>query len=165
MAGDGPGEQVAARTFSTAYLVIQLSNVAIRPTSDAHGDVAQLGEHLPCKQGVKSSNLSISIGTTFRTTKQSTRWAAGTLTNSYRSEWIRTIRSKLVRGQGWPWTTTSKTRTGPCYARQDGPRKYGDRLRRLRANSPAVNSNGVRETNQCNTKGQAKKSAGRMPWH
>ena len=26
------------------------------------GGVAQLGEHLPCKQGVKSSNLSISIG-------------------------------------------------------------------------------------------------------
>ena len=25
------------------------------------GGVAQLGEHLPCKQGVKSSNLSISI--------------------------------------------------------------------------------------------------------
>ena len=25
-----------------------------------HGGVAQLGEHLPCKQGVKSSNLSIS---------------------------------------------------------------------------------------------------------
>ena len=24
------------------------------------GGVAQLGEHLPCKQGVKSSNLSIS---------------------------------------------------------------------------------------------------------
>ena len=27
------------------------------------GGVAQLGEHLPCKQGVKSSNLSISIWT------------------------------------------------------------------------------------------------------
>ena len=27
-----------------------------------YGGVAQLGEHLPCKQGVKSSNLSISIG-------------------------------------------------------------------------------------------------------
>ena len=26
-----------------------------------HGDVAQLGEHLPCKQGVESSNLFISI--------------------------------------------------------------------------------------------------------
>ena len=26
-----------------------------------YGGVAQLGEHLPCKQGVKSSNLSISI--------------------------------------------------------------------------------------------------------
>ena len=28
---------------------------------DYYGGVAQLGEHLPCKQGVKSSNLSISI--------------------------------------------------------------------------------------------------------
>ena len=26
-----------------------------------YGGIAQLGEHLPCKQGVKSSNLSISI--------------------------------------------------------------------------------------------------------
>ena len=29
---------------------------------DLYGGVAQLGEHLPCKQGVKSSNLSISTG-------------------------------------------------------------------------------------------------------
>ena len=28
---------------------------------EANGDVAQLGEHLPCKQGVKGSNPSISI--------------------------------------------------------------------------------------------------------
>ena len=28
----------------------------------SNGGVAQLGEHLPCKQGVKSSNLSVSIG-------------------------------------------------------------------------------------------------------
>ena len=27
---------------------------------DPNGDVAQLGEHLPCKQGVESSNLFIS---------------------------------------------------------------------------------------------------------
>ena len=39
------------------------------------GDVAQLGEHLPCKQGVKSSNLSISIGTTFRTKNRFARIA------------------------------------------------------------------------------------------
>ena len=26
-----------------------------------YGGIAQLGEHLPCKQGVKSSNLFISI--------------------------------------------------------------------------------------------------------
>ena len=30
-------------------------------TNHIYGGVAQLGEHLPCKQGVKSSNLSISI--------------------------------------------------------------------------------------------------------
>ena len=29
----------------------------------SYGGVAQLGEHLPCKQGVKSSNLSISTVT------------------------------------------------------------------------------------------------------
>ena len=28
--------------------------------SESYGGVAQLGEHLPCKQGVKSSNLFIS---------------------------------------------------------------------------------------------------------
>ena len=28
---------------------------------DHYGGVAQLGEHLPCKQGVMSSNLTISI--------------------------------------------------------------------------------------------------------
>ena len=33
-----------------------------RRLPDSNGGVAQLGEHLPCKQGVKSSNLSISIG-------------------------------------------------------------------------------------------------------
>ena len=32
-----------------------------RRLPDSNGGVAQLGEHLPCKQGVKSSNLSVSI--------------------------------------------------------------------------------------------------------
>ena len=35
-----------------------------------YGGVAQLGEHLPCKQGVKSSNLSISICTRTRHIKR-----------------------------------------------------------------------------------------------
>ena len=39
--GDDMGEQVAAGLKE-------------------NGGVAQLGEHLPCKQGVKSSNLSVS---------------------------------------------------------------------------------------------------------
>ena len=30
-----------------------------------YGGVAQLGEHLPCKQGVKSSNLSVSIASLY----------------------------------------------------------------------------------------------------
>ena len=42
-------EQVGARIF---YQIFGLKRV---------GGVAQLGEHLPCKQGVKSSNLSISM--------------------------------------------------------------------------------------------------------
>ena len=28
----------------------------------SYGGIAQLGEHLPCKQGVESSNLSVSTG-------------------------------------------------------------------------------------------------------
>ena len=42
------GKQVAARLKQNNFNI-------------PNGGVAQLGEHLPCKQGVKSSNLSISI--------------------------------------------------------------------------------------------------------
>ena len=41
------GKQVAARLKQNNFNI-------------PYGGVAQLGEHLPCKQGVKSSNLSIS---------------------------------------------------------------------------------------------------------
>ena len=34
---------------------------AFELNKNPNGGVAQLGEHLPCKQGVKSSNLSVSI--------------------------------------------------------------------------------------------------------
>ncbi len=42
---------------------------------DPNGDVAQLGEHLPCKQGVESSNLFIS--TVFRKGDKETGQAEG----------------------------------------------------------------------------------------
>ena len=42
------------RKYSISYIIIE----------STYGGVAQLGEHLPCKQGVKSSNLSISIEVT-----------------------------------------------------------------------------------------------------
>jgi hypothetical protein len=45
------GEQAAARE---PFKMLQR-------TARSHGDVAQLGEHLPCKQGVESSNLFVSI--------------------------------------------------------------------------------------------------------
>ena len=45
-----------------------------------NGGVAQLGEHLPCKQGVKSSNLSVSIA------KEGERGKARTLKTSYRED-------------------------------------------------------------------------------
>ena len=35
--------------------------LVLREYLSIYGGVAQLGEHLPCKQGVKSSNLSVSI--------------------------------------------------------------------------------------------------------
>ena len=50
-AGDGMGEQAAAG-----------AHLKGKSVEDTDGDVAQLGEHLPCKQGVKGSNPSISIG-------------------------------------------------------------------------------------------------------
>ena len=33
-----------------------------RPWERTEGGLAQLGEHLPCKQGVESSNLLVSTG-------------------------------------------------------------------------------------------------------
>ena len=57
------GEQVAARLY---------------------GGVAQLGEHLPCKQGVMSSNLTISTRSFPKEMITAERSAAGTLKTEYR---------------------------------------------------------------------------------
>ena len=42
---------------------VHLSPLILRDTENDHldGGIAQLGEHLPCKQGVKGSNPFISI--------------------------------------------------------------------------------------------------------
>ena len=50
------GDQVAA---GIPYYSSQLNTK--KPKGESRGGVAQLGEHLPCKQGVKGSNPSISI--------------------------------------------------------------------------------------------------------
>ena len=49
------GEQVAA---GIPYYSSQLNTK--KPKGESRGGVAQLGEHLPCKQGVESSNLFVS---------------------------------------------------------------------------------------------------------
>ena len=44
---------------------VHLSPFSLKRINFSNGGVAQLGEHLPCKQGVKSSNLSVSIQACF----------------------------------------------------------------------------------------------------
>ena len=51
---------------------------------DSHGGIAQLGEHLPCKQGVMSSNLTISTRSFPKEMITAERSAAGTLKTEYR---------------------------------------------------------------------------------
>ena len=51
---------------------------------DHFGGVAQLGEHLPCKQGVMSSNLTISTRSFPKEMITAERSAAGTLKTEYR---------------------------------------------------------------------------------
>ena len=45
---------------STADSTMRVTAWEGRWLPDIYGDIAQLGEHLPCKQGVASSNLTIS---------------------------------------------------------------------------------------------------------
>ena len=52
-----PNTTVKTQAAEGTMLVTAWEN---RRMPDLYGGVAQLGEHLPCKQGVKSSNLSIS---------------------------------------------------------------------------------------------------------
>ena len=46
--------------WESRWLPHLIKEKAISIASGNNGGVAQLGEHLPCKQGVKSSNLSVS---------------------------------------------------------------------------------------------------------
>ena len=55
------GEQVAAGIKLKRVGVTWSADNVLSGTRKTDGGVAQLGEHLPCKQGVKSSNLSVSI--------------------------------------------------------------------------------------------------------
>ena len=48
-----------------------------------NGGVAQLGEHLPCKQGVKSSNLSVSTGWKLEENRKQKSKEARTLKTEY----------------------------------------------------------------------------------
>ena len=50
------------------------------------GDIAQLGEHLPCKQGVESSNLFISTWNRLNGSKSFTIVKLGTLTAAHGNE-------------------------------------------------------------------------------
>ena len=57
----GVGEQVAAGAPFKDMSVTEETGLMEPRRGAPHGGVAQLGEHLPCKQGVKGSIPSISI--------------------------------------------------------------------------------------------------------
>ena len=55
----GVSDTVKTQVRGKRLIKIKLG-IASKEGGPHRGGVAQLGEHLPCKQGVKSSNLSIS---------------------------------------------------------------------------------------------------------
>ena len=85
------GEQVAAGHFIYNNSTLDELLTKITPETETKqrfisifGGVAQLGEHLPCKQGVMSSNLTISTRSFPKETITAERSAAGTLKTEYR---------------------------------------------------------------------------------
>ena len=108
-----------------------------------NGGVAQLGEHLPCKQGVKSSNLSISIRN-----KRKSDFSVFQK-EMYLENYI--LKYKTSNQISKKQTQTIET-LNDCDATQSEADRdcEGDKLE-----CPA----------QSTKKGQAKKSAGWMPWH
>ena len=73
-----------------------------------NGGVAQLGEHLPCKQGVKSSNLSVSIVKFLRNftleifERKTNRLEIATLGNQ-RSKVTRFIKVNQITSEPYTW--------------------------------------------------------------
>ena len=72
------------------------------PVGTLKGDVAQLGEHLPCKQGVKGSNPSISMIAVKRGNPRAATgchgpWRRCTLKTEYRTETERKERIRVCK--------------------------------------------------------------------
>ena len=61
-----------------------------------NGGVAQLGEHLPCKQGVKGSNPSISIACTLHNAPQELR-SFGRVQARYKIKHLKTLMEASFR--------------------------------------------------------------------
>ena len=85
-----------------------------------YGGVAQLGEHLPCKQGVKSSNLSISIR--YEEGSRQAEWSmpACTLKTTY---WIYLEKLKQRRGSQERQTCGKRFKTSEVLYRNRYNRK------------------------------------------
>ena len=122
------------------------------------GGLAQLGEHLPCKQGVESSNLLVSMPGVLRTPGESLKRrrlkgragvpeAGGHLENS-------TLKPILK------YRKIGKTsEEAALRAAEERPQKTGPlaTLGLKREGKPAPL--------RCRERGHARKSTGRMPWH
>ena len=142
------------------------------------GGIAQLGEHLPCKQGVKSSNLFIS--TTFNDwVKSRELWKLHRkikrrcLTQFFRPE--RRKKLKVRHSQRIPNFCEHRYEDTPLLCRKSlrdrgmSPiiKKIGEwdceTLRKLILTMNRENKN--HEDMIKTKKGQDKKGVGRMPWH
>ena len=61
----------------------------------ARGGLAQLGEHLPCKQGVESSNLLVSIAAVYKSVNGCRTYLENRILKIYQDQ---DIKKKDIRG-------------------------------------------------------------------
>ena len=130
-----------------------------------HGGVAQLGEHLPCKQGVMSSNLTISIGRSFichelRSSSDSLEHYCATNVLHLENFIQRSDTESEARRRGRRRIMTSEKYNKP--RRTKVQKRTGNRPGIHKdagyPGSPTLRTEGKK-------RGQAEKSTGRMPWH
>ena len=125
-----------------------------------YGGVAQLGEHLPCKQGVKSSNLSISIHWRI----QCKSWDIFFESANWRRSFEETSNGSAKQRLLVPWKLHTEIdkrffiKTSEKINHNKTVKKFTRRV--FETQDPVFQRYEIQLI-----RGQARKSAGWMPWH